>query len=119
MVTLRHPVHVGPRDGSRFQPVIAVVDTAATYAVMPSPLLSMLGISPEWTSEFEMADGSREEHSLAEIRLRINDQERTTICIFGKADCQPILGAYTLQGFGLTLDPDTSTLVPARLFLAL
>ncbi len=117
MVTLRHPVHVGPRDGSRFQPVIAVVDTAATYAVMPSPLLSMLGISPEWTSEFEMADGSREEHSLAEIRLRINDVERTTICIFGNPDSQPMLGSYTLQGFGLAVDPASNALVSARLFL--
>ena len=117
MVTLRHPVHVGPRDGSRFQPVIAVVDTAATYAVMPSPLLSMLGISPEWTSEFEMANGNREEHSLAEIRLRINDEERATICIFGKPDSQPLLGSYTLHGFGLAVDPATGALVPARLFL--
>jgi len=117
MVTLRHPVHVGPRDGSRFQPVIAVVDTAATYAVMPSPLLSMLGISPEWTSEFEIADGSLEEHSLAEIRLRINDEERTTICIFGKPDSQPLLGSYTLQSFGLAVDAATGALVPARLVM--
>ena len=117
MVTFRQPVHVGPQDGSRLQPVIAVVDTTATYAVMPSPLLSMLGISPEWTSEFELADGSREERPLAEIRLRINDVERTTICIFGSPDSQPLLGSYTLQGFGLAIDPATSTLVLARLFL--
>ena len=117
MTTSRQAVDVGPRDGSRFQPVIAVIDTAATYAAMPSPLLSMLGISPEWTREFEMANGNREEHSLAEIRLRINDEERTTICIFGKPDSQPLLGSYTLHGFGLAVDPATGALVPARLFL--
>ncbi len=79
-------------------------------------MLSMLGISPEWTSEFEMADGSREEHSLAEIPLRITVQERTTICIFGNPDSQPLLGLYTLPGFGVAVDPATKALVPSRLF---
>ena len=35
MTTFRQQVEVGPRDGSRYQPVIALVDTASTYAVMP------------------------------------------------------------------------------------
>ena len=41
MTTFRQQVEVGPRDGSRYQLVIALVDTASTYAVMPSPMLSM------------------------------------------------------------------------------
>ena len=94
-----------------------MVDPTATYAMMPSPLLIMLGISPEWTSEFELADGSREEHSLAEFRLRINGQERTTVCIIGNPASQPLLGSYALQGFGLAVDATTGALVPARLFL--
>ena len=46
MTTSHQQVHVGPRDGSRYQPVIALINTASTYAVMPSPMLSMLGIDP-------------------------------------------------------------------------
>ena len=61
MATFNHPVGVGPRDGSGFQRVIVRVDTRNTYTVMPAPLLTMLGVEPEWTSEFELADESREE----------------------------------------------------------
>ena len=98
--------------------VDALVDTGSTYTMMPSPILDRLGISPEWTSVFELADGRQEGYSLAEIRLRINGQERTTICIFGTPESEPLLGAYALEGFGLAADPVTRRLAPARLFLA-
>ena len=44
MTTSHQQVHVGPRDGSRYQPVIALINTASTYAVMPLPMLSMLSM---------------------------------------------------------------------------
>ena len=55
---------------------------------------------------------------MAEVRVRISGQERTTICIFGKGESEPILGAYTLEGFGFTADTVNRALIPARLFLA-
>ena len=117
MVTIRQAVEIGPRDGSRLQPVIARVDVASTYAVMPSPMLNMLGITPEWTSVFDYADGSSEEFPLAETRLRFNNQDRTVVCVFGKPDSQPLLGAHTLLAFGLAVDPDGGALLPAQLNL--
>jgi predicted aspartyl protease len=95
----------------------ALVDTGSTYTVVPAPLLESLGIAPEWSSVFELADGRREEYSLAEVLVRVNGQERTTICIFGKPEGEPLLGAYTLEAFGLAADPVNRRLVPARLFL--
>ena len=117
MTTFRQQVEVGPRDGSRYQPVIALVDTASTYAVMPSPMLSMLGIDPFWTGVLERADGRSEEGSLAEIRLKIGDAERTVVCVFGQPDSQPVLGSHTLQAFGLTVEPGTTALAPGTVFL--
>ena len=122
MATFNHaievgPKAVGPKNGARFQRVIARVDPHTTYTVMPGPLLTMLGIEPQWSQHFELADGRREEHSLAEVRLKIGDRERTSICVFGQPESEPVLGAYTLQGFGLAVDPATNALVPARLFL--
>ena len=114
MTTFRQQVEVGPRDGSRYQPVIALVDTASTYAVMPSP---MLGIDPFWTGVLERADGRSEERSLAEIRLKIGDAERTVVCVFGQPDSQPVLGSHTLQAFGLTVEPGTTALAPGTVFL--
>ena len=117
MATFNHTVEVGPKDGTRFQRVIARVDRHTTYTVMPGPLLIMLGIEPEWGRQFELADGRREERSLAEVRLRIDDEERTTICVFGQPESEPVLGAYSLAGFGLEADTAGQRLVPAPLFL--
>jgi len=117
MATFNQPVEVGPKNGARFQRVIAKVDRDSTYTVMPGPLLTMLGIEPEWSRQFELADGRREERSLAEVRLRIDDQERTTICVFGQPDSEPVVGEYTLAGFGLQADTAGQRLVPATLFL--
>ena len=117
MATFNHSIEVGPKDGARFQRVIAKVDPNSTYSVMPGPLLTMLGIEPEWTQQFELPDGRREERSLAEVRLRIDGQERTTICVFGRPETEPILGEYSLAGFGLQADAAGQRLVPTPLFL--
>ena len=117
MPTLRQAVDVGPNDGSRFQRVIALVDPDSTFAVMPSTILSMLGVSPEWTAVFELSGGAHEERPLAEIQLRINQVERTTVCVFGTPDSQPVLGKHTLDAFGLSVDETSKMLVPGRFYL--
>ena len=117
MALFHQPVFVGPKDGSRFQRVIAAVSPGSTYTSMPSPLLEMLGVDPEWTEGLEGPDGGQREVSLAEVRVRIDDRERTTVCVFGASDSQPLLGKHALDGFGLAVDEANSRLVPARLFL--
>ena len=117
MATFRLPVEIAPKDGARFHRVFVLVGAGNKYTGMPSPLLSMLGIGPEWTEIFELADGSRQEYSLTEVRLRIDHRERTTICIFGKPESKPVLGTYTLDGFGLAVDSERRRLIPSGLFL--
>ncbi len=115
MAEIHVPVFLGPKDGSRFQRVIAAISPDTSYTVMPSPLLEMLGVDPEWTDRFQAADGTQNECPVAEVRVRIDDRERTTICVFGSPDSQPTVGKYTLDGFGLTVDEANSRLVPATL----
>jgi predicted aspartyl protease len=55
---------------------------------------------------------------MAEVRMRINGEERTTICVYGKADGEPILGRHTLAAFGLAADHDEQKLVQADMFLS-
>lgn len=117
MGTFHYQINLGSKEGGRMERLEALVDTGSTYTVVPTPVLEGLGIAPEWTSVFELADGRQEEYNLAEIRLRLDDQERTTICIFGRPGTEPLLGAYALEGFGLAADPVNARLVPARLFL--
>ena len=117
MADILQAIGVGPADGAQFQRVIAVVRTSSHFSIMPSPLLQMLGIDPQWTDMLRESGGSEKEHSLAEVRIRIDDRERTTICVFGPADSQPVLGKYTLDGFGLIVDEAGGKLVPPTLNL--
>ena len=117
MGTFSYPFALGPKDGPMVEEVEGLVDTGSTYTVAPAPLLQRLGIVPQWSGVFELADGRQEEYGMAEVRVLLNAQERTTICIFGAPDCQTLLGAYTLEGFGLAADPVNGRLVPSSLFL--
>ena len=72
--TFRCSIEIGPRDGSRFQRVVAGSENI--YSVLPSTLLEML--------------------PMAEVRMRANGEDRTTIGVYGKSDDEPILGRHTM-----------------------
>ena len=118
MPPFHHTIEIGPADGSRFERLIARVDASVTYAVFPAAVLTMLGIEPSWSQAFQTADGTEKEVQLAEIKVRLDGKERTTVCVFGDPDSQPALGSHTLAAFGLTADQAGEKLVVARLFLA-
>lgn len=104
--TFRYPIEIGPRDGSRFQRVIVVAGSENIYSILPSTFLEMLGVGAEWESRINLPGGGWEMPPMAEVRMRVNDQERTTISVYGKADGEPILGRHTLAAFGLAGDHD-------------
>ena len=110
-------VHLGLEKGGRFQRVLATVNPDSFFTVMPSPFLEMLGVAPLWTDMFQSSDGTEKRVFMAEVRIRLDDRERTTICAFGDAESQPLLGKHTLDAFGLTVDEAGGRLVPARLSL--
>lgn len=60
----------------------------------------------------EGADGRQLECEMAETRVRLDGQVRTTLGIFGEEPAVPLLGAYTLEGFGLAPDPVGRRLIP-------
>ncbi len=116
--TFRCPIEIGPRDGARFQRVIVVAGSENIYSVLPSTLLEMLGVTPEWESRFTLPGGGWEMLQMAEVRMRIDGQERTTICVYGKPDGEPTLGRHTLTAFGLAADHGEQKLVQADMFLS-
>ena len=112
-----HTFQVGPKNGVRLGEITALVDTGSVYALLPSDFLEDLGVLPEWESVFEIADGSEVEYPMGQITCVLDGMERVNVCIFGPAGCQPLLGAFTLESFGLMADPVNRRLVPARLLL--
>ncbi len=118
MATFRQHIGVGTLDGVRFEEVDALVDTGATYTWIPRPTLEGLGIVPVFQRRIRLADGSEIERDGAQVTVRIDGTALITVCIFGDAGTEPLLGAVTLEEFGLGVDPLNQRLMPVTLTLA-
>ena len=115
MATFRVTIEIGPMDQSRFEQIEALVDTGATYTVVPSNVLERLGITPQFRRRFRLADGRVIELDMAVVMVRLEGQTLPTICIFGEKGMDALLGAVTLEEFGLGVDPVNQRLVPVEL----
>ncbi len=63
---------------------------------------------------FELPDGRVADYDVGETKIRIDGRVVTTLVTFGDPGAGPVLGAYTLEGLGLAVDPVRRRLVPAR-----
>ena len=110
-------VQVGSRDGERFAPLDALVDTGATYTWVPRDVLVAVRVVPEEERPFLLADGREVRYPVAWAQIRIGAREQPTIVVFGAPGTEPILGVVTLEEFLLAADPVHRRLisVPGRL----
>ncbi len=106
-------IAIGDVSGENYEKVDALVDTGASTTVVPGSTLRRLGIAPTKRETFEYAGGQRVELDMAEARARVADRETTTWVIFGEDDTA-LLGAYTLEGTFLAVDPYGQRLVPVN-----
>ena len=114
MGTFTYPLEVIAADGSRSATVSTLVGTRSTYTCLPASLLQELGIVPYRRIRAELADGSVVEESVGEARVRVEGIERSTIVIFAGEGAPALLGAYTLEGALLVVDPVRQRLRPTH-----
>ena len=114
MGTFTIKLEIGDLQGERFEDIEALVDTGATTTVIPEAILGRLGIVPTKRETFEYANGQQVELDMAEARARVAGRETTTWVIFGEEGTTALLGAYTLEGVLLGVDPYGQKLIPVR-----
>lgn len=114
MGTFRATFELGDPSAARWEAVDAIVDTGASYTWAPREILRRLGIGPQFRREFATADGRIIERDMAVAMARWNGQVLPTLVVFGDEGSQPLLGAYTLEGFGLAPDPVNRRLISVR-----
>ena len=114
MGTFSVPIEVIAADGSRSVTVDAMVDAGSTYTCLPDTLLRDLGITPRDSIRTELADGSIVEDGVGEVRVRVEGIESTTVVVFADVDTPSRVGAYTLTGALLAVDPVEQKLYPTR-----
>ena len=112
MGVFRVGIDVGGLEGSRFERVDAWVDTGAFYSSVPRPVLESLGVVPHIREPFRLADGRVVETAIGRAFIRVGDRAEITLVLFGEPGSPPLLGAYSLEGLRLAVDPSTQRLVP-------
>ena len=114
MGTFSVTIEIGDIGAGKSEEMEALADTGATTTVIPGSALRRLGISPTKRETFEYAGGERVELDMAEARARVAGRETTTWVIFGDEGTSALLGAYTLEGVFLAVDPYGQKLIPVR-----
>lgn len=117
MGTFFQTIEIAASLSGPFESIEALVDTGASYTWVPSPALSRLDIVPLFRWQFTLADGTIIERDVTQIVVRLEDQPLFTICIYGDEGSMPLLGAVTLEEFGLGVDPVNKRLIPVPGFL--
>jgi len=106
-----------PRQDKAGQPHKLLVDSGATFSVVPEEILKTLDVSPTRTQQFVLADGQMIERPVGEVGFRLGGAQATSPVIFGAVADVFLLGAVTLETLCLVLDPFKRELRPAKLML--
>src|SRR5256885_3198139 len=105
----RVTLHLAGATGERFQLMEALVDTGASYTWIPRDVLEGLGVRPDEERVFVLADGRAVRYRIAWVRVRLDERTQPTLVVCGDSGTEPLLGAFTLEGFGLGVDPESPT----------
>jgi clan AA aspartic protease len=103
-----------PRRGETLE---FLIDTGAVYSVVPGRVLRRLGIKPDRTEEFTLADGSHARRKIGGAVFEIDGRRGPSPVIFGEKDDATLLGAVTLKALGLMVDPLKRQLRPLPMLL--
>lgn len=95
--------------------VIFLVDSGASYSLLPPLVWKALGLSPFREVTATLADGTKLKRSVSECKIRINSVQGTTPVLLGEEGDEALLGVITLENLGLILDPYKRTLQPMQI----
>ncbi len=95
-----------------------LVDSGATYSLLPHDVWQALRLKPKRLLSFSLADGTEIKRQVSECHIALAGQEGHTPVILGEAGDSALLGAVTLENLGLVLDPFKRTLQAMQMRLA-
>jgi predicted aspartyl protease len=108
---------VGP-EHSPSRPVRFLIDSGATYSVLPADVWLGLGLRPTRTMEFVLADGTTVQRNVSHCFFCYQSVCAPSPVVLGEPGDHALLGTITLENLGLVLNPFERTLRPMRARLA-
>lgn len=95
-----------------------LLDSGATYTVIPSAVLESLGVEPVKERTFILANGQPIKRRIGEARITFQDESATCVVMFGEEGDNALLGVTTLENLGLIFDPIRQKILPLPMMLA-
>ncbi|MCL6511206.1 MAG: retroviral-like aspartic protease family protein [Anaerolineae bacterium] len=95
-----------------------LVDSGATYTLLPDEVWRALELRPKREMTFTLADGTTVRRPIAEAHIALAEGDGTSPVILGEPGDEALLGAVTLEVMGLVLNPFKRSLQPMRAMLA-
>jgi len=104
----------GPKGEER---VRFLVNSGATYSLLPEPVWRRIGLTPKREHTFMLADGRTVTRKVSECYIILPQGEAHTPVILGEPGDEALLGVVTLEILGFVLNPFTRELQPMRMLL--
>ena len=95
-----------------------LIDSGATYSLLPETGWRAIGLVPRRTQAFSLADGTTVDRRISECHMALPQGEGHSPVIMGEAADQALMGVVTLEILGLVFNPFSRTLHPMRSLLA-
>ena len=115
--TFRVDFTIRNRVDGRERTLNGLVDTGASYTVIPEHILDELGIPRDEIELFSLADGSVQELAMGRAEMQLDGRIRDVYVVFGTSREKILLGAMALDAFALAADAKNHRLVRAELTL--
>lgn len=94
-----------------------LVDSGATYSLLPKDVWEAIGLKPKRKLSFTLADGTTVERLVSEALVIFPQGEAHTPVILGEEGDEALLGVVTLEILGLIFNPFNRTLHPMHMLL--
>ncbi len=95
-----------------------LIDSGATYSLLPTPVWESIELEPTREQTFRLADGTTVQRRISECYLVLPQGETHTPVVLGEPGDDALLGVVTLEELGLVFNPFNRTLHPMRMLLA-
>ena len=81
-----------------------LVNTCVTDSVVPRPILDAIGVVPEGTKTYELADGSEVQMDIATARIELMGELTAGLVVFADTGAEPRLGITAMESVGVEVD---------------
>ncbi len=105
------------RDRTMHRTLNGLVDTGASFSLIPESVLDELGIERRQTMTFSLADGSQRDLPVGLVEMGLAGNVMPVLVVFGADPDKTLLGAMALEAFALAADAKNRRLIPAELTL--